>query len=215
MTSENVELNAKDNKECIRCKGKKSLISNDELLKCGSVKCEELSHYICFEKKYKKSSWFQDLKESNNTNEVVYCYFELEPIFKDHASIRPKLTSNELDSDTDDSEESEEDLSEDPFASTNSVESQNVNSNREKKEKGVKRSASSDMKNKSKSKFKTEHISTSKMDQYLESKKNHCETKIEAENSTIKSSAFIRLESSTRADILNVRFGSGYQNSRH
>ena len=308
MTSENEEQNAKENKECIRCKGKKSHLSNTELLKCGNVKCEKLSHYICFEKKYNKSSWFQDLKESNSTNEVVYCnkdcyskgknnkqrylwnndglggkddpnnslkllidwlttgenwtkykgknnngksklqyskeiasvinshgvkeertadqvrvkidsieraykeadvwvnrtgvgvkeedvdnfedivrtkycqfYFELEPIFKDHASIRPKLTSNELDSDTDDSEESEEDLSEDPFASTNSVESQNVNSNRDKNQKGVKRSASSDMKNKSKSKFKTEHISTSKMDQYLESKKKHCETKIEAE----------------------------------
>lgn len=42
-----------------------SLLSNTALINCGNVKCDKLSHYICFENKYKNPNCVKQLKDSN------------------------------------------------------------------------------------------------------------------------------------------------------
>ena len=46
---------------CRRCKGTKPGLQNTLLIPCGNKECDKMHHFVCFQSKYPKQDWYNNI----------------------------------------------------------------------------------------------------------------------------------------------------------
>lgn len=50
---------------CGRCKGAKSGLENAPIIPCGNKECDKAHNFVCFQGKYKKQDWYDEIPVSD------------------------------------------------------------------------------------------------------------------------------------------------------